>query len=82
MRVWVRATDIMGNQKTDFTVVNVDTTGPAVTSENDTQTSLTLNYNGQDAKYNYTSRYVQLLPNIMTNIGHYIGHTIAKICRY
>ena len=58
VRVWVRATDIMGNQKTDFTIVNVDTTGPAVTPENSTDTSLTLNYNGQDAKYNYTSRYV------------------------
>ena len=48
----------MGSVKTDFTVVTVDNTGPAVTSENDTDTSLTVNYNGSDAKYNYTSRYV------------------------
>ena len=50
----------MGNVKTDFTVVTVDTTGPYVTSENDTDTSLTVNYNGTDAKYNYTSRYFSL----------------------
>ena len=55
----------MGNTKTDFTVVHVDTTGPAVSPKNSTDTKLTVNYGGADAKYNYTSRYVAWTSKVM-----------------
>lgn len=54
VRIWVRATDIMGNSLVDSTVLRTDPTPPIVSFDNGT--GLTRNING--GPYNYSSKWV------------------------
>ena len=54
----MKATDSMGNTNVDSTYVRVDSSGPIISNENSTDTNIIINYRGDDAKYNYTTRYV------------------------
>ena len=54
----MKATDSMGNTNVDSTYVRVDSSGPIISDENSTDTEFIINYHGDDAKYNYTTRYV------------------------
>ncbi|XP_053393450.1 uncharacterized protein LOC123562440 isoform X2 [Mercenaria mercenaria] len=54
MRVWVRATDVMGNIKTDSTIVTVDGSNPKISKQLGDDHKFEANV--KHATYNYTSR--------------------------
>jgi len=56
LRVWVRATDVMGNTKVDSTVMKIDGSPPYISDSNSSNHRLKLNIRG--GKYNHSSRYV------------------------
>ena len=49
VKIWVRAKDIMGNVRNDFTVVHIDTSPPIISTSN-------IEDNVQDTKYDFGSR--------------------------
>ena len=56
LRVWVRATDVMGNTKIDSTVVKIDGSPPYISNSNSSDHVLELNY--PHGEYKHSSRYV------------------------
>lgn len=52
VRIWVKATDVMGNSHADSTFVKVDKTPPSVSVDYDTA----LERNIKDGPYNYSSK--------------------------
>lgn len=67
LKVWVRATDIMGNQKFASTYVTVDFSRPNISQPDDNETTnLVLNVPDPKGRYNYSSRYVSGHPLIST----------------
>lgn len=56
VRVWIKATDIIGNTKTDSTLVRVDSTPPIISKKD--AVGHRFQSNVENGKFNYTSRYV------------------------
>jgi hypothetical protein len=57
--VWVRATDIIGNQKVSSTFVTMDFTPPTILKKEDNETTnMVLNIPDPKGVFNYSSRYV------------------------
>jgi len=56
LRVWVRATDVMGNTKVDSTVMKIDGSPPYISDSNSPDHGVELNVRG--GKYNHSSRCV------------------------
>lgn len=60
VRVWIRATDAMGNRQSDSTLLRIDGTVPSVSYPG--QQGHKFVPNVEDGVYNYTSRYLQNCP--------------------
>jgi len=56
LRVWVQATDVMGNTKVDSTVMKIDGSPPYISDSNSSDHGLGLNVHG--GNYNHSSRYI------------------------
>ncbi|WAQ93644.1 hypothetical protein MAR_006115, partial [Mya arenaria] len=54
LRVWIRATDVMGKTKSDSTLVRIDGSPPTISSVNSSGHRIALNVNG--GAYKYSSR--------------------------
>ncbi|XP_052809614.1 uncharacterized protein LOC128238075 [Mya arenaria] len=70
LRVWVRATDVMGNTKTDSTFMRIDGSPPTISSENSSDHSIKLNV--VDGAYKHASR-VNFLASDRQSGVHKIG---------
>ena len=60
LRVWVRAIDIMGNNKTDSTYVQIDGSVPFISSANNSDHGLELNV--PSGEYKHSTRYTYFMP--------------------
>ncbi|XP_060601820.1 uncharacterized protein LOC132755046 [Ruditapes philippinarum] len=72
VRVWVRATDVMGNIKTDSTLVRFDNTEPTISSRGDDHM---FEPNIESTKYNFSSR-IKFLSSDKESGVHKIGFSI------
>ncbi|WAQ93657.1 FER-like protein [Mya arenaria] len=70
LRVWVRATDVMGNTKTDSTFMRIDGSPPTISSENSSDHQLQLNV--ADGPYSHSSRAMFLAADLHSGV-HQIG---------
>ncbi|XP_052800641.1 uncharacterized protein LOC128231640 [Mya arenaria] len=70
LRVWVRATDVMGNTKTDSTFMRIDGSPPTISSGNSSDHQLQLNV--ADGSYSHSSRAMFLAADLQSGV-HQIG---------
>ncbi|XP_060583179.1 uncharacterized protein LOC132739481 isoform X2 [Ruditapes philippinarum] len=73
VRVWVRATDVMGNVKTDSTLVRFDNTEPTISTRGDGHM---FEPNIESTKFNFSSR-IKFLASDKESGVHKIGFSIT-----
>ncbi|XP_053381408.1 uncharacterized protein LOC128549125 isoform X2 [Mercenaria mercenaria] len=76
IRIWIRATDVMGNIKADSTLMRVDATPPKISKAGTVGADHAFTSNVQNATYNYTSRISFTASDDESGV-HKIGFTIT-----
>ena len=64
LRVWVRATDSVGNIKVDSTFIEIDGSSPSISTGNNLNSEHNLKLNVKCGEFRHSSRYIKHYDNL------------------